>query len=259
MKQKMLIAALGVLFSLGANAAPVIYNNDIVSGQASFDATIAGVGGTVTTLSLSGLSSGSSWSLPGLTISSTNGAFRSIDSDYNSYRAAGRSYALGGQAIGINPTSPAAGSGLTFTFANPVNAFGLQIGDWATCCTSVTHADTGAPNGSNLFISFDGGATRLVANATSALTNPGNKDYNGDGVIDYVYTNFVAAIDDTSTFNSVTFYGDGFGEYLVAGGTLRYATVAQGSVTSAVPEPGTLALAGLALAGLAVSRRRKSA
>ncbi|WP_153130032.1 PEP-CTERM sorting domain-containing protein [Dechloromonas hortensis] len=259
MKQKLLVAALSAFFSLGATAAPVIYNNDIVSGQASFDATIAGVGGTVTTLSLSGLSSGSSWSLPGLTISSTNGAFRSIDNDYNSYRASGASYALGGQAIGINPTSPAAGSGLTFTFANPVNAFGLQIGDWATCCTSVTHADTGAPTGSNLFISFDGGATRLVANATSALTNPGNKDYDGDGFVDYVYTNFVAAIDDTSTFTSVTFYGDGFGEYLVAGGTLRYATVAQGSVSNGVSEPETLALVGLGLFGLAASRRRKIA
>lgn len=261
MQSKVLFAAIGALLSMSATAAPVIYNNDIVTGQAAFDATITGVGGTVTTLSLSGLSSGaSSWTATAgsttVTITSTDGTGRFVYSDYNGYRSSGYSYAIGGQAITINPYAPASGSGLTFTFSTPVNAFGLQIADWATCCTSVTHADTGAPTGSNLFISFDGGATRLVANATSADSNPGNKDYNGDSVKDYVYTNFVAAIDHTSTFTTVTFYGDGFGEALYAGGTLRWATVDQGSVS--VPEPTGLALAGVALTGLLATRRRKA-
>lgn len=59
---------------------------------------------------------------------------------------------------------------------------------------------------------------------------------------------FVAWVFRTS--NGVEDRGDkSFGLYGVA--------VRQGDVTASVPEPGTLALAGLALAGIAASRRRK--
>lgn len=259
MRTKLACSVVGCCLSLGAVAAPVIYNNDVVSGQTAFDDTITSVGGTVQTLALSGLASNSSsWTLPGLTIRATDNTDRFVYDDYNGYRATGQSYAVGGETISIAPAAPASGSGLTFTFATPINAFGLQIADWATCCTSVLHPDTGAPVGSNLFISFDGGATRIVANAISADSNPGNKDYDGDGSIDYVFTNFVAAIDDSRTFTTVTFYGDGTGEALYAGGTLRWSTVSTGSVSApaAVAEP-ALGLAGVALGGLLLGRRRR--
>jgi MYXO-CTERM domain-containing protein len=91
-----------------------------------------------------------------------------------------------------------------------------------------------------------------VAVATTASDNPGYAAYG-------TYANFVGAIDDSATFSTITFYGDGFGEYLVAGGVIRYGTVRTGSVTG-VPEhssPVTLVAVGLGLAGLGVLRRRR--
>ncbi|MGB4812181.1 MAG: PEP-CTERM sorting domain-containing protein [Methylophilaceae bacterium] len=233
------VAALSTV-AFTANAAPVIYNNTIPAGTAAFDATVVGAGGAVVTDTLSGLSDGTTWARTGYTISSTDGSSRFIDP---SYASSGNT--LSGNAIGINPASPASGSGLTFTFNTGVNAFGLEIGDWATCCYLP----------SSLYISFDGGATRTVASATSENDNPGISAGLG-------YLNFVGAIDTTNTFNKVTFYGDGFGEYLVAGGTIRYASLDIGSVPAipAVPEPETYAmlLAGLSLVGFAARRKKVS-
>lgn len=234
------VAALAlVVGAASANAAPVIYNDSISAGTAAFDATITGAGGTVVLDTLSNLDYASSWARSGYTISSTDGSGRFIDTSYLPVGTNGAGAAIGGDAIGIDPYSPAAGSGLTFTFANPVNAFGLEIGDWATCCFT-----------SSLYIAFDGGATRLVASANTDSDNPGIPADEG-------YRNFVAAIDDTGTFSTVTFYGDGFGEYLVAGGTIRYATVDIGSVDGAIPEPEAwlLMIAGFGLVGGALRRR----
>ena len=237
MKLIKLLAAAALTCAVSAVSAQVIYNDTLPAGTAAFDATIVGAGGTVKTQTMSGLSSGTSWGFADFTVTSTNGTTRFIDPLYSS-----NGQSLSGQSIGINPSSSnASGSGLTFTFASGINAFGLEIGDWATCCY----------NPSSLFISFDGGATRKVASALSSTDNPGY-------AANRSYINFVAGIDTTNTFNTVSFYGDGAGEYLVAGGTIRYSTLAIGSVP-AVPEPETLALM---LAGFGVvagvARRRKA-
>jgi len=74
---------------------------------------------------------------------------------------------------------------------------------------------------------------------------------------------FVGAIDDSGTFTTVEFWGDGFGEYLLAGGALRYALVGLGSLPPAngglppvgVPAPAPLGLLAVGLVGLALARR----
>jgi hypothetical protein len=169
---------------------------------------------------------------------------------------------LTGPAWTINPTNtpgdsiPGEQFGLRFTFSSPVNAFGLEIGDWATCCYSSTRpanivSTYGVPaNGSGLWLRFNGGAATLPANALSGSDNPGTG-----------YTNFIGAIDDTGTFTTVDFWGDGFGEVLYAGGTLRFGVVPRGAVggggqIAPVPAMNEIGLAAALLGVLAMATRR---
>ncbi|WP_145916747.1 PEPxxWA-CTERM sorting domain-containing protein [Erythrobacter sp. QSSC1-22B] len=219
-------SALSIAFSGSSPAlAQAIQNGPIPTQTVIFDNTITSNGGTVQLDTLSNLANGNTWARTGFTITSTDGSNRFLDTGYLPVTTNAAGAAIGGESIGINPNSPFPSSGLTFTFANPINAFGLEIGDWATCCFP-----------SSLFIAFDGGATRLVATANSGTDNPGFAAGNG-------YRNFVGAFDSSNTFSTVTFFGDGAGEYLVAGGTIRYGAVDIGSVPdTAVPEPSTWAM-----------------
>jgi hypothetical protein len=235
-------AGLALLAAASARAAdPTVYNDDIPHGTASFDAVVAATGATVQLQPLWLLQDGGrAFVLPDFTITATDGGPRLVDDDYNQLRETGHVGALSGRALGIVPNAPVAGSGLSFWFNQPVNAFGIEIGDWGTCCFA-----------SSLYIAFDGGATRLVATARSASDNPGMASYGQN-------TNFVGAIDTGGQFQQVTLYGDGVGEYLVAGGTIRYAALPLGSV-AAVPEPPTVALWLAGLLALAHLARRRSA
>jgi len=176
---------------------------------------------------------------------------------------------LSGSAWNINPywsygdPIPGFNSGLTFTFSSPVNAFGFEVGDWATCCFDVTRPDNivkayGVPaTGSGLWIAFDGGAATLPANALAVTDNPGYEAYQST-------INFIGAIDSSGTFTSITFFGDGFGEVLAVGGMMMFGLVPLGSVDEdgaipGIPEPETWAmlLAGLGIVGAAAKRRRR--
>lgn len=222
-------AALGMA---AATAAPATINATIPNGRTAFDNTVTTAGGTVHTQSLSGMSAGTSWTFTDFTVASTNGATLQIDS-----------MALpSGQSFVLDPSLPVSSSGVTFTFNTAINAFGLEVEGWASCCTP-----------SSLYVSFDGGATLQVATASSANDNPSY-------AIDGTFLNFVAGFDTSSTFTSVTFYADGLGDYVQAGGTVRYATLPLGSVvpTSSVPEPETYALMLAGLAAMTALRRRRA-
>lgn len=262
------VAVAAGLFSVAATAAPVIYNLSLPN-ISTFDNVIIGTGSTVVTAKVvEGTSVYNYTDKDGnpatVTVARPGGGAPSMDSGYSS-----GSQSLSGAVWNIDPdASPPGGgaggkpdipgfnSGLTFTFSSPVNAFGFEIGDWATCCTDNTRPTAvqtayGVPAlGSGLWIAFDGGAATLPANALTDADNPG---YAAAGS----YTNFIGAIDSSGFFSKVTFFGDGFGEILVAGGTLRFASVPQGSVGN-VAEPSALAMAGLALVALAGLRRRRA-
>lgn len=271
--KKLAAVASLALFAAGSSvAAPVVYNLALPN-ISTFDNVITATGASVTTSQVtSGASTFSYVDLNGhaatVTVTRTDtGALATADNGV--YSNNGR--ALSGDAWDISPQRGLGGgvggkpdidgftSGLTFTFSSPVNAFGFEIGDWATCCTGntrsvdVQNAYSVPAAGSGLWIAFDGGAATLPANALTDTDNPGF-------ALENSYTNFIGAIDSSGTFSKITFFGDGFGEFLVAGGTLRFASVAIGSVGGTeLPEPGSIALVGLALAGVVAARRRKNA
>lgn len=239
-------------------ASPVIYNLAL-NNITTFDNVITGTGSAVETVQVVNGQSNYNYTdqngnLQTVTITRPNGSAINPGGGYSS-----NGISLSGSVFDIDPTAnssdpiPGYNSGLTFTFSSGVNAFGFEIGDWATCCMSGTRpaniqSNYGVPaQGSGLWIAFDGGAATLPANALSANDNPGYAAQNS-------YTNFIGAIDSSGYFTKLTFFGDGFGEYLVAGGTLRFAAVPKGSIGT-VPLPGTLALLGIGLLALRMGRR----
>jgi hypothetical protein len=231
-------------FVLGATAAQatvVTVFDDFDGGIANFNSTVTTAGATVSTINLVAGGSGNPLDLGDVAITRNNGGTVNIGSPYQLFNSAPTRFTSGG-VININPSGAsrgigAKGSGITFTFAAGVNAFGFEVGDWATCCQP-----------SDLYIQFGANTPILVGASTvfgdQFLTN------GGAGV-------FVAAFDDTDTFTTVSFWGDGFGEFLVAGGTLRYATLDPGTLPG-IPEPASWAMmiAGFGLVGAVMRRRR---
>jgi len=263
------VAVSAMLASSTAVAAPYIVNSTLANIGSQFDNVVTGVSGSVYTAQVvNGQSVYNYTDINGdpatvsVSHSGSGTAYAANAGVYTSWSGSGLS--LSGAAWDISPSSsgsdpiPGFGSGLTFTFSSPVNAFGFEVGDWATCCMSgnrpaAIQSTYGVPQkGSGLWIAFDGGAATLPANALSANDNPGYA-----ATRDYV--NFIGAIDSSNFFSAVTFFGDGFGEYLVAGGTLRFGSVPKGSNPGGVPEPETLALMGIGLLAMNGLRRRKAA
>jgi hypothetical protein len=111
------------------------------------------------------------------------------------------------------------GSGLTFKFGTLMNSFGIQLGDWGTCCYN-----------SSLYIQFGNQASNSWENAQLIGTHTKIADVpeqaNGK-----TYT-FIGAINDTNFFDMVRIYGDGNGDVLYAGGTIYTGSVTLNSVPS---------------------------
>ena len=243
--KRIILAAIVIAGSISgaANATIATVFNSQSAGLTNFNNVVASAGGTATAVQfVSGQSTYADFSLD----KAPNTIYTSSAPPYTATTT--------GSTVGIDPAGPDTNprstptdyraSGFNINFSSAVNSAGFEVGDWGTCCQP-----------SSLYISFDDGMPIKVGES--------------DMVNDVFLTDgqpivFVGAFDDSGSFSKVTFWGDGVGEYLVAGGTLHYALLDKGSlppVTGSVPEPANWALmiGGIGFVGGAMRRRVKQA
>lgn len=213
-KLNYLFSVMTIAYASAAMAETDVFYYDLSTGRTTFDNRVTGAGGNVSTDKLTGLTGGTnSWARSAFTI--TTPSNRSVQQYFINSSVAdndGFGIQMTAATLGANTPGSLSASGMSFTFNNAVNAFAVELGDWATCCYPT-----------KLYISFDDGAPILVGSAESSADNPG---YN-DGV-----TTFIGAIDDSGTFTKVTFWGEAqSGDVLYGGGVIRWALLRIGALS----------------------------
>ena len=119
-------------------------------------------------------------------------------------------------------------AGLTTPYT--LNALGLHVTNWGTCCaTNNATPSGGTANASQVYLKF--GATDPLLLGGISTTIPGTE-------------HFIAAINDTNFFSSVTVIANGNGERFGAGSYLMLSTVPLNSVPA-----GSSVVAGTGLSG----------
>lgn len=209
-----LLSAMTIAYASTAIADTDVFYYDLSTGRTTFDNRVTSLGSTVNSDKLTGLVGGTdTWVRSAFTITAPSN--RSVNQYFTNSSVAdndGLGIQMTAATLGGNTPGTLSASGLSFTFNSAVNAFAVELGDWATCCYPTA-----------LYISFDDGTPILVGSASSSANNPG---YN-DGI-----TTFIGAIDDSGTFTKVTFWGEASGgDVLYGGGVIRWALLRIGALS----------------------------
>lgn len=213
-KLNYLLSAMAIAYASAATAETDVFYYDLATGRTTFDNRVTGAGGSINTDKLTGLVGGTdTWTRSAFTITAPTN--RSVRQDFLGSSVSdndGFGIQMTAATLGGNTPGTLSASGLSFTFNNAVNAFAVELGDWATCCYPTA-----------LYISFDDGAPILVGSAASSADNPGFDDGR---------TTFIGAIDDSGTFTKVTFWGEAnSGDVLYGGGVIRWALLRIGALS----------------------------
>lgn len=251
--------------TLPASATVFTFYDGIAAGRALFDKTVRRAGASPTNdVWASAVPGLSEWQRPGYTVRSNDGSelwpmiygvdLYGIDLDAFHPTLSGYGVALtvGDGTSGIaSPLGQYFEDGITLTFDTPINAFGIEVGDWGTCCWLPT---------SDLLLSFDGRAPIVVASVDYYTEYKAQQPSQFDPNL-ISHSVFVAAFDDSGSFSTVSIWGNRNGEALVFGGDVRWSHLAQGSLAPAIAET-PLPAAGLSLATAliamgALCRRRR--
>ena len=100
----------------------------------------------------------------------------------------------------------------------PMNALGLHVNNWGTCCAVGNATPSGGTaNASEIYLIFDNTAPLLLGGISRTI--PGTE-------------HFIGAINDTNFFSRVNVVANGNGEFFGAGGFLTFTSVALNSVPS---------------------------
>lgn len=104
-----------------------------------------------------------------------------------------------------------------------INAFGIHIDDWGTCCTDdISATPSGTSIGTGVFLAFESDSTTTTSNVVEVGTMTTELDEGTE--------HFVGAIDDrASDFHTVTLVPTGIGEYFGVGSVIYFSTVQIGS------------------------------
>lgn len=232
---RLAFAASTAFASGSALATPAVFFDGVVSsGQTNFSnvVTTAAPTAIIYSFDLAAVASGSAF-----VVSATGGADVYVTATRNG-SSSSFSGGFDNWSVGVSGTGTAAwqeiiteGFRLSFytdaALTNPhlINAVGIAVNDWGTCCTgSNVTPDGNTAAGSAIYAVFDpdgAQSTTLIGNITDSAARA---DTDGDN------RHFVAAIDDRNTFSSVAFAPNGSGEAFGAGGVLMFSVVGIGSV-----------------------------
>lgn len=249
------LAITSALMPTFATATPaVFFDSDLTAGRNNFSTLVASTPGTPTVYTLNLATATATNNIYTVTSgSSTTYVKINFQGSYLNQSAFSSSTGTNGYSVsitssGVSAWTEAVNEGMTFEFysdaaattAVQMNAIGAEVNDWGTCCTSGNVDNNGATeNATSVYAVFDANVGASPTGSDSRISQIGAISsssqrgtfagtYAGGGT--NTNNHFVAAVNDTNNFSSVTIVPNGDGEFFGIGGLIYFSQVQLNSV-----------------------------